>query len=185
MGYNFDIGMIASWRPEYDGLMTDLAARLGDRGITVGIGGSGWRERRTNYPKTWTFVGPIFGCSYIEWLRRVRICLAPVMRHVLINGQTQPGDEDTSRTYELAAGKCFFVHRRTDYAQTIYDEKTEVPMYDSPDELAELIVRFLPNEQDRRRFANAAHRRAVPAYSVDARAAKILGFVKDQVEAKQ
>ncbi|HXH29516.1 MAG TPA: glycosyltransferase [Bacteriovoracaceae bacterium] len=182
--YGYDIGMIATWRPEYGEWMTKLAASLGDSEITVGVGGSGWQECRTLYPKAWSFVGPISGRSYIEWLRGARICLAPVNRHVVINGQRQPGDEDTSRTYELAAGKCFFLHRRTDYLQTIYDEKTEVPMYDSPEELADLIVRFLPIEQERRRFADAAHRRAVPAYSLDARAAEVVRLIGEQIGAR-
>jgi spore maturation protein CgeB len=181
--YGYDIGMIATWRLEYGELMTKLAACLGDSGITVGIGGSGWQERSSLYPETWSFVGPISGRGYIEWLRGARICLAPVNRHVVINGQRQPGDEDTTRTYELAAGKCFFLHRRTDYVQTVYDEKIEVPMYDSPEELAELIRRFLPSEQERRRFADAAHRRAVPAYSIDARAAEVTRLIGEKTGA--
>lgn len=184
-GYCYDLGMIATWRPEYGEWMTKLAACLDDSKITVGIGGHGWQQRRVLYPKGWSFVGPISGHGYIEWLRSARICLAPVNRRVVINGQTQPGDEDTTRTYELAAGRCFFLHRRTDYLQTIYDEKTEVPMYDSPEELAELIARFLPNEQERRRFADAAHRRAVPAYSLDARAAEIMDLIKERFGLKQ
>ena len=182
--YRYDLGMIATWRPEYGEWMIKLAKCLGNTKIVVGIGGNGWPEHRKLYPSSWSFIGPIHGPGYIKWLRSARICLAPVNRQVIIDGQAQPGDEDTTRTYELAAGKCFFLHQRRNTLQTIYDEKTEVPMYDSPEELAELIVRFLPDEKERRRFANAAHRRAVPAYSLDARAAEVVGLIEQQIGAR-
>ena len=179
--YRCDLGLVATWRLEYGVLMEQLAKCLGNSKISVEISGHGWKEHRMGYPSHWSFPGPITGRGYIDWLRGARICLSPVMRHVVIDGQVQPGDEDTTRTYELAAGKCFVLHRRTDYVQTIYDENGEVPMYDSPQELAALIARFLPDEQERRRFANAAHRRAVPAYSLDARAAETIELIKEKL----
>jgi spore maturation protein CgeB len=112
-------------------------------------------------------------------LRRGKIVIAPVHRDVLIGDVRQPGDEETTRTYELAAACCFFLHRRTEYVQKIYDEKTEVPMWDSPVELVDLIHYYLPRERERREMAAAAHARAVPAYSIPGRAAQVLGCVTE------
>ena len=112
-------------------------------------------------------------------MRRGKVVIAPVHTEVVVNGIQQPGDEDTTRTYELAAAGCFFLHRRTPFVQTVYEEASEVPMWDTPQELAKLVRRWLPDEIGRRAFAIKAHARAVPAYSIPQRAANIL----QQIEA--
>ena len=175
----FDITMVATWRPEYGELMKRLGKLLDKKNIKVGIGGNGWSEHRSDYPDNWVFAGALHGRAYIDWLRSGKICLAPVTRDVRIGDAQQPGDEDTTRTYELAAAHCFFIHRRTDLVQTLYDETTEVPMYDSADELAEKILHYLPRSKERLRLARNAHQRAVPAYSLDARAADICQIISE------
>lgn len=177
---DIDVVMIAMWRPEYDRLLSELAWRLDDSAITVAIAGTGWPERSRSYPSHWQLKGPITGRAYGEFLRRGRIVLAPVNSEVVINGIHQPGDEDTTRSYELAAAWTFFLHRRTAFARSIYDESTEVPMWDDAAELAALIRRYLPLELDRRAFAEAAHLRAVPAYSIDRRAAAVVEHIRQQ-----
>lgn len=174
---DLDVVLAATWRPQYHALMLALADRLPGSGTRVGLAGYGWAERRGEFPAGWEFVGPLQGRGYGEWLRRGKIAIAPVHRDVLMNGVRQPGDEETTRTYELAAAHCFFLHRRTEYVQTVYDEKTEVPMWDSAEELSELIHHFLPRDAERRAMASAAHARAVPAYSVPARAAQVLQLI--------
>jgi spore maturation protein CgeB len=170
----FDITMVATWRPEYGELMKALGKLFAGRGISVGIGGNGWMQRKAFYPSEWVITGGLQGRSYVEWLRQGRICIAPVTRQVVINGVRQPGDEDTTRTYELAAAHCFFIHRRTEFVRCLYSEESEVPMYDTPEELAEKILYYLPREADRQRMALNAHRRAVTSYSLDARASELV-----------
>jgi spore maturation protein CgeB len=104
--------------------------------------------------------------------------IAPVHREIYVNGLPQPGDEDTTRTYELAAAHCFFLHRRTPFAGTVYEEASEVPMWDSAEELAALVEKFLPLDDVRKSMAEAAHHRAVPAYSVPARANQVAAEVR-------
>lgn len=174
----FDIGLVATWRPEYNNLMKSLRNLLSGERVSVGIGGNGWMAHREEFPPDWVFAGELQGRAYVEWLRSVRVCLAPVTREVVINGTRQPGDEDTTRTYELAAAHCFFIHRRTEYARILYDESAEVPMFDTPEELAEKILYFLPRIDERNRIALAAHRRAVPAYSLDRRAEQVVSAIE-------
>ena len=175
----FDVTLVATWRPEYGNLLKNLSKLLKGYDISVGIGGNGWMAHRDDYPKEWIFMGGLEGHAYVDWLRQGRICLAPVTREVNISGAHQPGDEDSTRTYELAAAHCFFIHRRTELIQKLYDENTEVPMFDTPEELAEKIIHFLPRSEERRNMAEAAHRRAVPAYSLDKRADEILAVIQD------
>jgi hypothetical protein len=178
----FDIVLVATWRPEYGELLKRLANLLAGKGVTVGIGGNGWMQHRNEFPADWAFVGELQGRAYIDWLRQGKICLAPITRNVDINNVMQPGDEDTTRTYELAAAHCFFIHRRTSFAKLLYDEQTEVPMFDSVEELAEKILFYLPNVNMRTEMAAAAHARAVPRYSIVSRAGEILGHINSTLQ---
>lgn len=175
--FEYDLGLIATWRPEYHALMLQVATLLDSDEIRVAIAGTGWAERADDFPQGWVLAPAVFGAGYARWARRSKILIAPVNRNVLINGQRQPGDEDTTRTYELAAANCFFIHRRTDYVQTIYDEKSEVPLFDDAHELVRLVRTFLADEEMRARMAAAAHARAVPAYSIDTRARQIASLL--------
>jgi glycosyltransferase involved in cell wall biosynthesis len=180
-GERFDIVLAANWRPEYDALVREMARLLPEEAISVGIAGPGWAERREEFPKHWVFPGSLVGRSYVSFLRSGRIAIAPVNRQVVIKGQVQPGDEDTTRTYELPAAHCFFIHRRTDFVRTLFDERIEVPMFDSVDELVKKIRSYLPREEIRRLMAEAAHRRAVPAYSLDERAREVVREINASV----
>jgi len=182
--FDFDVVMVATFRPEYGRLMIDLAKELGDESLRVAIGGNGWGAVRKELPANWAFTGPVQGRGYVSLLRRGKVCIAPLTREVFLGGQ-QLGDVDSTRSYELAAARCFFVHRRTDYLQSIYDEVTEVPMFDDAKELACHIRYFLKHDADRRRMADAAHRRAVPAYSLDARAQNIVQILGQRLQVGQ
>lgn len=173
-GQAVDVAMAATWRPEYHDLMRRFAAALDGAKVSVAIAGNGWDSHRAELPGHWRFGGGLQGQAYVQWLRQGRVCLAPVTREIQAHGQRQPGDEDTTRTYELAAAHCFFIHRRTPFVQTLYDEATEVPFYDTPEELAAMTRQYLADPGRRALMAANAHRRAVPAYSTDSRAAEIV-----------
>jgi spore maturation protein CgeB len=176
--HNYDVVMAATWRPEYDRLLLEFAHEMGHHDLRVGLAGSGWDKRMHAFPAHWEYAGIPTGRAYGEWLRRGKIAIAPVNTEVIANGVRQPGDQDTTRTYELAAANCFFLHRRTPFAQMVYDESTEVPMWESARELAEHVKHYLPLAQERKTMAAAAHARAVPAYSIPRRAEQILGHVR-------
>lgn len=183
--FEFDVVLVATYRAEYGKLMSDLAQELSDSNIRVAIGGFGWEASCSVLPAHWVILGPAQGRGYISMLRRGKICIAPLTREVIIDGSRHPGDVDTTRSYELAAAGCFFIHRRTEFAQSLYDEETEVPMYDTPEELANKIRHFLPRTAERVAMAAAANRRAVPAYSLDVRANEIVSIVTNAFNLKR
>jgi len=174
----FDVILVATWREEYGCLMREFARCLADSSVTVAVGGHGWEREWSNLPSHWVYLGGRAGQTYVGALRSAFICIAPLTREVAVDGVSQPGDVDTTRTYELAAAHCFFLHRRTDYAQTLYDEVTEVPMFDNAEELARHVRYYLAHPEARAAMALAAHRRAVPAYSIDRRAAELIDAIK-------
>jgi Glycosyl transferases group 1 len=180
----YDVALCCTWRPEYHRLMRSFAAALGDDRVSVAIAGSGWPEHRDELPRHWSYVGPKGGRAYGEFLRSAKIAIAPVNREVVIRGLKQPGDEDTTRTYELAAAHCFFLHQRTDYVATVYDEQNEVPLWGDATELASLVWRWLPDEAGRRLMAARAQARAVPAYAIPQRAASVLQHIEQLIKAR-
>jgi spore maturation protein CgeB len=174
---DFDVLLAASWRPQYERVLSELAQQPGIAPLRFALAGTGWPARRAAFPDHWEFSGALTGRAYGEFVRRGKIVIAPVHAELTVNGNPQPGDQDTTRTYELAAAYCFFMHRRTDFVRTIYDEANEVPMWDDAAELATLIHHFLPQEGRRKAMARAAHLRAVPNYSIPARAETVLQHI--------
>lgn len=178
--FDYDIAMVATYRKEYEKLLIELAKKLNDKNLRVVIGGNGWNIARAVLPAHWIFPGAVQGQGYISLLRSGKICIAPLTPEVVIDGQQQPGDVDTTRSYELAAAHCFFIHRRTTFISQIYDS-TEVPMFDDATELAQHIRYYLEHDEERCHMAAAAHRRAVPAYSLDARASQIVTILEESL----
>lgn len=178
----YDVVLCATWRPEYHRLMRSFADALGDDPVSVAVAGPGWMAHCGELPRHWQYVGPRVGRAYGEFLRSARITIAPVNREVVIRGVKQHGDEDTTRTYELAAAHCFFLHQRTDYVATVYDEHNEVPFWGDATELAGLVRRWLPDEVGRRSMAARAHARAVPAYAIPQRVASVLQHIDQLIE---
>jgi spore maturation protein CgeB len=158
--------------------MVQFAREVDDLALRIGIAGHGWGVRRNELPNNWQVVGPLYGRAYGEWIRQSKIVIAPVHTKMIIDGIRQPGDEDTTRTYELAAAFCFFLHRRTPYVKKVYDENTEVPMWSSAKELGEKVRYYLRRESERHAMAAAAHARAVPAYSTQSRAMEVLEHIR-------
>lgn len=176
----YDVVMAATYRPEYGRLVLDFARALGTTCLKVAIGGNGWNALQGQVPEGWCFPGAVHGRGYVSLLRSGKICIAPLTRHVVINGQQQPGDVDTTRTYELAAAHCFFIHQRTDFVRGLY-ESVGVPFFDDGKELAAQVLRYLEAPAERVRIAQAAHQRAVPVFSTDARAAEIHAILKAEL----
>lgn len=174
---DIDVVIAASWRPQYESLMAEVGRLLPDPSISIALAGPGWSDRRGHFPVHWQYPGPIYGRAYGDFVRRGKIVIAPVHTEVIINGKQQPGDQDTTRTYELAAAGTFFLHHRTPYVQKIYEDGVECDFWSNASELVEKIRHYLPLEQKRRAIAAAAHERAVPAYSVPARTQEVLGHI--------
>lgn len=178
---DFDVVSIASGRSEYYRLIGEFAKELGGRKVRVGLGGAAWDRYPGGLPIGFENIGAHFGRAYTNWLRRGKIVLAPVMTAVTVNGEVARGDEVTERSYQCGAAHVFFIHTLTKEAQQLYYAETEVPMYSDGKDLAQKVLYFLDRPEERRHMAEAAHRRAVPAYSHDARAQRIVELMRQTI----
>ena len=175
-----DVVLVATYRPEYGRLMVDLAKQKGLPDVRVTIYGYGWGKLRRELPPAWSIRPAVQGFAYGAALLSGKVCIAPLTRDVVVGGRRYPGDEDSTRTYELPALGTFFVHRRTRYVQEIFDESEEVPMFDDAGELAERIQQGLADDGRRQRMAAAAQRRSVPRDSLDSRAKEFLAILQEE-----
>ncbi|MFM1989933.1 MAG: hypothetical protein RJA99_2890 [Pseudomonadota bacterium] len=177
-----DVLLAATWRTEYEILIRRTAELLAGAGIAITLVGHGWADAAARLPRNCTVSEAATGVAYVDTIRSAKIVIAPVQREYMWRGARHEGDVDSTRTYELAAAYCFFLHRRTQYVEQIYSPEHEVPTWDSPEELAQLIIRFLPDEASRRAYAERAHRRAVPHYSLDARTCDFVNAVRYRLD---
>jgi len=175
--FQFDVVLIANYRKQYGDLMMQFATSLRGADIKVAVGGPGWECMEKQLPKAWTYLGAQSGKSYVNSLRAGRVCIAPLTREMVVGGEGQPGDVDTTRTYELAAAHCFFVHCRSDYVEELY-ASAGIPMFDNGQELAGQILKYLELNDERGKIALAAHQLAVPLFSTDARAKEIYNLLE-------
>jgi Glycosyl transferases group 1 len=174
----YDIVLVATCRPYYLRLAMELAALLNSSSLRFAIGGSGWQSHAKKLPPNWSLLGPLVGRSYVNTLRQGKICIAPLSPDAYAGGALQRGDEDTTRTYELAAARCFFIHQRSPHVSTVYDESTEVPFFSDVDDLATKINYFLRNDDERIAFAKRAQSRVISNHSLDHRATEIVQILR-------
>lgn len=176
-----DVLLVATYRKEYGAIIQGLTRETDLHDYNIRIHGAGWQSAGIEIPANWQLGPPIHGHAYREMVSRAKVCIAPVTREVIIDGKQYPGDEDSTRTYELPAMGAFFIHRRTDYLKQIFDEQTEVPMFDTPEELAGHIRTALKNPAQRLAMRRASQQRCVNSYSLDRRAADLLQIIEKEI----
>lgn len=176
----FDFGMVATYRSEYGRMVLSLAQdpELAKRRFI--LFGNGWEALRRQLPASWALPGPAQGRAYIEALSTAKVYIAPLTREVVVEGKTYPGDEDSTRTYELPAAGCFYVHRRTDYAKSLFEEDRDILFFDDSGELAEKIKRGLGDALLRKTLRERAQHRAVPRDSLDNRAISFIRILTEE-----
>ena len=167
--YKFDIVLIATYRQEYGRLILEISEELASLPMRVAIGGYGWSHLESKLPEGWTCIGAVHGREYIETIRSARICLAPLTTEIHISGQRQPGDQDTTRTYELAAAYCFFIHQRTAYIEAMF-RGTDLPLFGDPRELTQHVRYYLSHAEQRVAIATSVHDLITDTHSLDSRA---------------
>lgn len=169
-----DVLLVATYRVEYGDLILALARNPDLRALRLDLHGHGWGRIRNTLPPSWRVGREVHGHAYRQLVSSAKVCIAPVTRNVVVDGKQYPWDDDTTRTYELPAMGAFFIHRRTPYVQSLFEESSEVMMYGDALELAEHIRWALENPEQRLSMRKAAQCRSVPRDSLEQRAKALL-----------
>jgi spore maturation protein CgeB len=87
-------------------------------------------------------------------------------------------DKVSTRSFELPACKAFMLHIDNDEIRSLYDVGREIDVFDTPAALVEKIGHYLDRATERQAMIDAAYARAVPAYSLDTRAAELMAVIE-------
>lgn len=101
------IALAATWRPEYHEMMLKFASKIEDKGYKVAVSGHGWSDRRGHFRMIGDLMERSPAANIPSGFGAVRLSSPVNTRMSFIDGVKQPGDEDTTRSYQLAAAGCF------------------------------------------------------------------------------
>jgi len=114
--------------------------------------------------------------SYRETLWRSRIVLG------FVNNTNK--DEFSGRSFEIPACGAFLLVEDTQGHRDMYKDGEEVVLFNSVDDCAQKIQRYLGDEEARTRIARAGYERAVASgYSTDARVNGVLQYIRSKAGA--
>ncbi|TSE00394.1 glycosyltransferase [Skermania sp. ID1734] len=145
--HTFTAGFVGVLRPDRVELVTELAHRYGD---AFYVAGPGWRR----HAALKTSGAHTAGAQYGEALS---VAIAPILANlVLLNSDNR--DTHTCRTFEVPAAGGLFVGPRTiEHAELLTDEK-EAFLFDTPDELKDILDRCAADPATARAVAERGHR---------------------------
>ena len=165
----FDIAYLGNATRYKADWLTGIARANPTRSII--IGGGGWGKYARATPLEAHVTGRQYmGDSAAEFLSGARINIA---LHGGPLGPDGASDSVSTRSFEIPACGAFMLHIDNPEIRKLFDVGAEIDVFDSPESLAERVTFYLANPDVAQRMAKAAHRRAVPAYSLDARAKEI------------
>ena len=144
------------WTPHKEVCLTPLAEVLGPE--RLGVWGGAWNRVGSAALRRCLRGGPVFGDFYALAIGASRINLGLLSERC---GSASSGDRITSRTFHIPASGGFLLHERTAELADYFEEGREVACFGSPDELVEKVRYYLDHEPERRRIAEAGHRRCV------------------------
>ena len=172
-GARFDVGFVGNHSAYKQRWLAALVALRPH--LTIAIAGPNWIRPTRGSILEDKVVGEMTGASYRRFISRCRINVA------LHHGPTTSGwsDDVSTRTFEIPAARGFMLHIDNDEVRVLFDVGREIDTFVVPEDLAEKIDFYLAHPERRGAMIDAAFRRAVPAYSYDARAmqmAELMGF---------
>lgn len=152
--------------------LNQLARDLPD--ISLAVAGAGW-DRHAEAALAPHLLGhAMMGDSAAAFLSGARINVA---LHAGPLGPDGAADDVSTRTFEIPSCRGFMLHIDNRHVRELFDVGTEIDVFSTPGQLVERVRHYLANPERAAMLAEAGYRRAVPAYSLDARAAKLARFV--------
>ena len=150
------VSFMGTWSPHKEACLTRLVDVIGPEKLSVW--GGRWDRVRSVALRRAVRGGPVYGDFYALAIAESRINLGLLSE---VRPGANSGDQITSRTFHIPASGGFLLHERTAELAAYFEEGREVACFGSADELVEKVVHYSDNEQERRRIAEAGHRRCV------------------------
>ena len=150
------VSFVGRWSPHKEACLARVAEAIGPEKLTVR--GDAWDGRGSAPLRRAVRGGAVYGDFYALAIAESRVNLGLLSE--VVPGASS-GDQITSRTFQIPASGGFLLHERTTELAAYFEEGREVACFGSPDELVDKVVYYLDNETERRRIAEAGHRRCL------------------------
>lgn len=171
-GFARDLLYVGNASPYKREWMIKLAEALPHRSML--IVGTRWADAAAGTALAGRVMEAVVGDFYADLIGSSRINIA------LHSGPVRtPGWEDkvSTRTFEIPAAGGFMLHVDNAEVRSLYRVGAEMDAFATPSDLIDRVEHHLTHAEQRRAIAAAGHARAVPAYSLDARAAEIAALL--------
>lgn len=170
----YDVGYIGNPNDYKFRWMLSIAEKFPHRSIL--LSGTNWERytsgtalERAHCP------GALIGDLYA---RAIESCRINISVHYGPVGPEGWADQVSTRSFEIPACGGFMLHIDNEEVRSLYEPGKEIDVFSTPEELNEKIAFYLDHPEERMRIADAGYKRAVPAYSYDARAAEIVEIIR-------
>ena len=150
------VSFVGRWSPHKEACLARVAEAIGPEKLAVR--GDAWDGLGSGPLRRAVRGGAVYGDFYALAIAESRINLG-LLQEVLPGASS--GDRITARTFHIPASGGFLLHERTAELAAYFEEGREVACFGSPDELVDKVVHYLDNEAERRRIAEAGHRRCL------------------------
>jgi spore maturation protein CgeB len=171
--YVADCGYVGTYSPYKARWLEAIVRKL--PALKLAIVGNNWKEPTKNTPLERYFVGHyLLGDAYSRFLQTVRINLA---FHSGPSGSNGWQDLVSTRTFEIPACMGFMLHIDNEEVRDLFEPGKEIDVFGSEEELCEKIAHYLAHPKLRSDMIERAYARAVPAYSYDARAKRMIELI--------
>lgn len=147
--FGCDVGFIGTFENDRAEQMLFLA----ENGIKVVVWGNGWSNWANKNPNLIIKNQPIYSDDYAKAINATKINLCFLRK---INR-----DEVTSRSIEIPACGGFMIAERTKRHKDFFEEDKEAVFFDSINELYEKVKKYLANNEERRKIAEAGRKRCL------------------------
>jgi len=170
--YEADIQHIGACSPSKLRWMSKLRRRLPN--LHIRLIGKGWKRATIGTALEPSVVsGDHYGCGYSAAVQTARINIGV---HFGPAGRWQ--DNVSTRTFEIPACRGFMLHVDNAEVRALFSPGEEIDVFSTAEELAEKVQFYLSRPDLRAEMIERGYRRAVPAYSYDARAKDILDIIR-------
>jgi hypothetical protein len=156
--YGADVAFAGSWDEEREWWLSHLLD------YRLKIWGNDWQKAAKTVQAKWqrkAMIGDGFS----------KVCCASKINLNFIRKQNIPGHN--MRTFEIPACGGFMLCTRTSEQKAIWTEGEEIACFSSPQELTQMLDRYLADDQSRSVMASRANEKAYRRYSYTERARQI------------
>lgn len=175
--YLWDVCYIGNASPAKLAWLEPLASALGHRTMTVV--GDRWTETAAGTSVAPYVLGMQLSGDYFA--RAVEHSRVNVAIHMGAGGTHGWEDLVSTRSFEIPACGGFMLHVDNDEIRTLFEPGAEIDVFSSPDDLVAKVDFHLKHETQRQEIAVSGHARAVPAYSLHARAIEIATLIEARI----